>query len=76
MPAQGRLVIQLSVVEQGFEPRLSASTPPCYTKMHSDIGGDLLRQIPNCLRAGILFRLGFSSTWHTAEFFFLDEWME
>lgn len=44
--------------------------------MHSDIE-DLLRQIPNCLRAGIL-----SPSWflqylaHCRVFFFLDEWMD
>lgn len=32
MLAQGHSVIQLSVVEQEFESRLSASTPPCWMK--------------------------------------------
>lgn len=37
MPAQGRLVIQLSVVEQGLSPDCLPPTPTlCYLK-HSDI---------------------------------------
>ena len=58
----------------GFEPRLSASTPPCCTKPIVTFRTCSARSWA-AWGQGSCLHLGFSSTWHTA-FFFFNEWMD